>query len=116
MCRYDIGVLTHCGSDIDRLCAAAKTKVHGNATVLKCLVEHFSLTGRYWLGGGRSGEEGGRGERDGGEGQRKGRKRQQHTGCSAVNQLWDCTMSLRLVGCQLVGCPARPCSNTVQLW
>lgn len=42
--RYDIGVLTHCGSDIDRLCAAAKTKVHGNATVLKCLVEHFSLT------------------------------------------------------------------------
>jgi hypothetical protein len=43
--RYDIGVLTHCGSDVDRLCADAKGKVHGNATVLKCLVENFSQTG-----------------------------------------------------------------------
>lgn len=42
--RYDIGVLTHCGSDVDRLCADAKGKVHGNATVLKCLVDNFSQT------------------------------------------------------------------------
>jgi hypothetical protein len=45
LCRYDIGVLTHCGSDVDRLCADAKGKVHGNATVLKCLVDNFSQTG-----------------------------------------------------------------------
>lgn len=38
-------MLTHCGSDVDRLCADAKGKVHGNATVLKCLVEKFSQTG-----------------------------------------------------------------------
>eukprot|EP00879_Flechtneria_rotunda_P000602 GHRR01000712.1.p1 GENE.GHRR01000712.1~~GHRR01000712.1.p1 ORF type:complete len:883 (+),score=207.41 GHRR01000712.1:2504-5152(+) len=42
--RYDIGVLTHCGPDIDRLCAEAKTKLRGNATVLKCLVENFPST------------------------------------------------------------------------
>lgn len=45
LCRYDVGVLTHCGPDVDRLCATAKGKVHGNATVLKCLVENFSQTG-----------------------------------------------------------------------
>ena len=50
-CRYDIGVLTNCGPDVDRLCADAKAKVHGNATVLKCLVEHFSLTGGCRSGG-----------------------------------------------------------------
>lgn len=44
-CRYDVGVLEHCGKDVDRLCADAKNRVHGNATVLKCLAENFAQTG-----------------------------------------------------------------------
>eukprot|EP00878_Enallax_costatus_P007022 GHUV01007359.1.p1 GENE.GHUV01007359.1~~GHUV01007359.1.p1 ORF type:complete len:595 (+),score=136.49 GHUV01007359.1:1595-3379(+) len=42
--RYDIGVLTGCSSDIDMFCADARTKLRGNATVLKCLVENFAKT------------------------------------------------------------------------
>jgi hypothetical protein len=44
ICRYDVGVLTNCGPDIDKLCAEAKTKLRGTASVLKCLVEKFSDT------------------------------------------------------------------------
>jgi hypothetical protein len=40
-----VGVLEHCGKDVDRLCADAKNRVHGNATVLKCLAENFAQTG-----------------------------------------------------------------------
>ena len=43
--RYDVGVLEHCGKDVDRLCADAKNRLHGNATVLKCLAENFAQTG-----------------------------------------------------------------------
>lgn len=39
--RYDIAVLTNCEADVDHYCAEAKTKLRGNATVLKCLVENF---------------------------------------------------------------------------
>lgn len=42
--RYDVGVLTNCGDDIEKLCADAKTKLRGNATVLKCLVDKFRDT------------------------------------------------------------------------
>jgi len=42
--RYDVGVLTNCGPDIDKLCAEAKTKLRGTASVLKCLAEKFSDT------------------------------------------------------------------------
>ncbi len=31
--RYDVGVFQACGGDVDRLCAEAKTKLRGNATV-----------------------------------------------------------------------------------
>ena len=44
VCRYDVGVLTNCGPDIDKLCAEAKTKLRGTASVLKCLAEKFSDT------------------------------------------------------------------------
>jgi hypothetical protein len=40
-----VGVLTHCEPDVDRLCADAKAQVHGNAVVLRCLVENFAKTG-----------------------------------------------------------------------
>lgn len=43
--RYDVGVSTNCATDIDALCADAKTKLRGNATVLKCLVDNFGATG-----------------------------------------------------------------------
>ena len=39
--RYDIGVFTNCASDVESYCKDAKTKLRGNATVLKCLVENF---------------------------------------------------------------------------
>ena len=39
--RYDVGVATNCAVDVDLKCAEAKTKLRGNATVLKCLVENF---------------------------------------------------------------------------
>lgn len=40
-CRYDIGVFTNCASDVNEYCAEARSKLRGNATVLKCLVENF---------------------------------------------------------------------------
>ncbi|KAF6266246.1 hypothetical protein COO60DRAFT_1470052 [Scenedesmus sp. NREL 46B-D3] len=43
--RYDIGVMTGCRRDIDEYCAEEKTKLRGNATVLRCLVENFEKTG-----------------------------------------------------------------------
>lgn len=39
--RYDVGVLTNCETDVDVYCKDAKTKLRGNATVLKCLVDNF---------------------------------------------------------------------------
>ncbi|GLI60743.1 hypothetical protein VaNZ11_002971 [Volvox africanus] len=39
--RYDIGVFTNCEADVDTYCKEAKTKLRGNATVLKCLVDNF---------------------------------------------------------------------------
>jgi hypothetical protein len=45
--RYDVGVMTHCGRDVDRLCATAKTQLHRNASVLKCLVENYGKTGAW---------------------------------------------------------------------
>lgn len=39
-----MGVLAGCADDIDMLCADAKTKLRGNATVLKCLVEKYGST------------------------------------------------------------------------
>eukprot|EP00195_Chlamydomonas_chlamydogama_P004977 CAMPEP_0202901334 /NCGR_PEP_ID=MMETSP1392-20130828/14194_1 /ASSEMBLY_ACC=CAM_ASM_000868 /TAXON_ID=225041 /ORGANISM="Chlamydomonas chlamydogama, Strain SAG 11-48b" /LENGTH=885 /DNA_ID=CAMNT_0049587883 /DNA_START=46 /DNA_END=2703 /DNA_ORIENTATION=- len=39
--RYDVGVFTNCQSDVEAFCKEAKTKLRGNATVLKCLVENF---------------------------------------------------------------------------
>jgi hypothetical protein len=43
--RYDIGVMTGCREDIDEHCAEEKTKLRGNATVLRCLVDNFDKTG-----------------------------------------------------------------------
>lgn len=40
-CRYDFGVFTNCEGDVDVYCKEAKSKLRGNATVLKCLVENF---------------------------------------------------------------------------
>lgn len=39
--RLDVGVFTNCQADVDRLCAAAKAKLRGNATVLLCLADNF---------------------------------------------------------------------------
>jgi hypothetical protein len=44
-CRYDIGVMTGCRDDIEEYCAEEKTKLRGNATVLRCLVQNFDKTG-----------------------------------------------------------------------
>jgi len=40
-----VGVVTNCAADIDTYCAEAKTKLRGNATVLKCLVENSGSVG-----------------------------------------------------------------------
>jgi hypothetical protein len=42
VCRYDVGVFTNCASSIDLHCAAAKSQLRANATVLKCLVQNFA--------------------------------------------------------------------------
>ncbi|KAI8477290.1 MAG: hypothetical protein J3K34DRAFT_398918 [Monoraphidium minutum] len=42
--RYDVGVQQACAPHIDALCAEAKTKLRGNAAVLKCLVHGFGET------------------------------------------------------------------------
>ncbi|KAG2435442.1 hypothetical protein HYH02_011942 [Chlamydomonas schloesseri] len=39
--RYDIGVFSNCEGDVDMYCKEAKSKLRGNATVLKCLVDNF---------------------------------------------------------------------------
>lgn len=39
--RYDIGVFSSCGDDVETYCKDARSKLRGNATVLKCLVENF---------------------------------------------------------------------------
>lgn len=39
--RYDIGVFSNCADDVETYCKDAKSKLRGNATVLKCLVENF---------------------------------------------------------------------------
>jgi len=39
--RFDVGVYTNCAGDVDQFCQDAKTKLRGNATVLKCLTENF---------------------------------------------------------------------------
>lgn len=36
--RYDIGVFTNCATDVEVYCKEARSKLRGNATVLKCLV------------------------------------------------------------------------------
>ncbi|MEW5310424.1 MAG: hypothetical protein WDW38_002223 [Sanguina aurantia] len=41
--RYDIGVFTNCATDVDVYCKEARSKLRGNATVLKCLVENFRV-------------------------------------------------------------------------
>ncbi|KAK9820440.1 hypothetical protein WJX72_010380 [[Myrmecia] bisecta] len=40
--RLDYGVSSACKADVDQRCAAEKGKAHGNAEVLKCLVNNFS--------------------------------------------------------------------------
>jgi hypothetical protein len=37
--------MTECRQDIDEHCAEEKTKLRGNATVLRCLVDNFDKTG-----------------------------------------------------------------------
>lgn len=39
--RYDHGVFTNCANDVDTYCADEKTKLRGQALVLKCLVDNF---------------------------------------------------------------------------
>ena len=50
--RYDAGVFSSCASDVDGFCAEAKSKLRGNASVLKCLVNHFKqVSAPIWAGG-----------------------------------------------------------------
>eukprot|EP00884_Botryococcus_braunii_P009912 jgi/Botrbrau1/18922/Bobra.177_2s0076.1 len=39
--RLDYGIATKCESDVNNICASEKSKAHGNATVLKCLVAKY---------------------------------------------------------------------------
>jgi hypothetical protein len=39
--RYDVGVMENCKLEVDSFCADAKSKLRGNAAVLKCLVAQF---------------------------------------------------------------------------
>lgn len=40
-CRFDVGVYTNCAGDVEQFCKDARTKLRGNATVLKCLSDNF---------------------------------------------------------------------------
>ncbi len=39
-----MGVSTNCAADIDAMCAEQKSKLRGNATVLRCLVDDYRKT------------------------------------------------------------------------